>query len=59
MSQMLTAVVFGATGATGTALVNSLLESSFKRVVTIGRRAVDSRWLPSDASKLEQIVIDM
>lgn len=56
---MLIAVVFGATGATSTALVNSLLESSFKRVVTIGRRAVDSRRLPSDASKLEQIVIDM
>ena len=59
MSIHLTAVVFGATGATGTALVNILLQSSFQRVISIGRRAVNRKWLPSDASKLEQLVVDM
>eukprot|EP01111_Echinosteliopsis_oligospora_P013704 TRINITY_DN4988_c0_g1_i1.p1 TRINITY_DN4988_c0_g1~~TRINITY_DN4988_c0_g1_i1.p1 ORF type:complete len:118 (+),score=8.77 TRINITY_DN4988_c0_g1_i1:64-417(+) len=56
------AVVLGATGATGKALVRELLiADKWNKVTTIGRRAVaDDVFsdIPNASSKLEQIVTD-
>ncbi|RWS13576.1 putative transcription coactivator-like protein [Dinothrombium tinctorium] len=54
----LSALVIGATGATGSSLVNELLKNAnFNKVVTITRRTVDYSQ-PEAESKLKQIVVD-
>ena len=55
------AIVFGATGATGRHILRELLERrDFSRVGEYGRRVTPRDQLPAleDASKLEQKVID-
>ncbi len=51
----LTAVVLGATGAVGEALVHQLLvHPRFKRVVTVGRRALDGA--PPESERTAELV---
>eukprot|EP01116_Phalansterium_solitarium_P009017 TRINITY_DN23009_c0_g1_i1.p1 TRINITY_DN23009_c0_g1~~TRINITY_DN23009_c0_g1_i1.p1 ORF type:complete len:233 (-),score=57.03 TRINITY_DN23009_c0_g1_i1:65-763(-) len=54
------AVVVGATGATGKALVGQLLQDErYSRVTTIGRRPVPTEELSDKAGKLVQHTVDM
>lgn len=51
----LSAVVVGATGAVGEALVNQLLMyPGFKRVVTVGRRTLTN--VPSESERISELV---
>ncbi|GLC44509.1 hypothetical protein PLESTB_000065600 [Pleodorina starrii] len=55
MASGLTAVVLGATGAIGEALVNQLVvHPKFKRVVTVGRRALEA--VPAESERKAELV---